>query len=557
MASPNLPLLTQAARVFEQNQPSASELGALVLAVDQNVESLPQAVLQLSVSSNRFLGNTDELTRLFFILFNRPPDLATYSNAMGALETGAATMTDICRMGLQFSTSLLSNSLNLNNHDFVYKLGAQMFPNLNVNIGDVKLTDILDQFTLQLNSSLISREALLSQVVQYDSTVLNYHNYIEISLDYLASTGKAPSQSELAAAQNVPELTLLRQIMTANGQTPYGSNPYFTINASTLSISGSFANTYSIDLNAKTSLLGSNAFYRVFLTKDLGLSESSQVFDNSLFNGIDHIDATGLSTTLKSFSFQASGNNAWVQAPNVVSTLIGGTGDDILVGGSANDTLIGGGGTDTLTGGAGDDTLVAGSGNCTMTGGTGKDTFVMPDKVARLQAPTMTTITDFGNGADTLSMALLAGNSGTAKNATPLVGSSERGSGYVPVATAVDNSVLLVFNTGKWIDETSNNFAERTPQQIANLFTETYTIPANGGTPASTGVRPVTFAKQPTVGVEYFVFVYDPFNGVDLWLVNNLAPLNTVTASECSLIGHLNPYLNLWTTLNTAGSIAL
>ena len=557
MASSNLPLLTQAARVFEQTQPSSAELGALVLAVDQGVESLPQAVLQLSVSSNRFLGNTDELTRLFFVLFNRPPDLATFSNAMGAMETGAANLIDICRMGLQFSTSLLSNSLNLNNHDFVYTLASLMFPNLNGSIGETKLTDILDQFTAQLNSSLISREYLLSQVVQYDDVSLNYHNYIEISLDYLASTGKAPSQAELNAAQNVPELTLLRQIMTANGQTPYGANPYFLIHGGSLSISGNFANTYSFDLSNKTSLLGSSAYYRVFLSKNLGLTESSQVFDSTLITGIDRFDASGLGSSLKSFSFQASNYGVTVQAPNVLSTLKGGIGDDTLMGGSANDTLVGGGGTDVLMGGAGDDILYAGGGSNTLTGGAGKDTFVFPDKVARLQTPTSTVITDFGNGADTLNLALLTGNSGTAKNATPLVGSSERGIGFVPASTAVDNSVLLVFNTGKWIDETSSSFGSRTPEQIASLFTETYSIPGVGGAPPTTGVRPVTFAKPPSVGVEYFVAVYDPFNGVDLWLINNLAPLTSVTASECALIGHLNPYLNLWTTLNTAGSIAL
>ncbi len=359
MASSNLPLLTQAARVFEQTQPSSAELGALVLAVDQGVESLPQAVLQLSVSSNRFLGNTDELTRLFFVLFNRPPDLATFANAMGAMETGTANLIDICRMGLQFSTSLLSNSLNLNNHDFVYTLAGLMFPNLNGSIGETKLTDILDQFTIQLNSSLISREYLLSQVVQYDDVSLNYHNYIEISLDYLASTGKAPSQAELNAAQNVPELTLLRQIMTANGQTPYGANPYFLINGGSLSISGNFANTYSFDLSNKTSLLGSSAYYRVFLSKNLGLTESSQVFDSTLITGIDRFDASGLGSSLKSFSLQASSYGVTVQAPNVLSTLKGGIGDDTLMGGSANDTLVGGGGTDVLMGGAGYDVLYA------------------------------------------------------------------------------------------------------------------------------------------------------------------------------------------------------
>jgi len=558
MASPNLPLLTQAGRVFTQIQPSASELAALVLAVDQGVESLPQAFLQLSISSNRFLGNTDELTRLFFILFNRPPDLATYTSAMSAMETGSATLTDLCKIGLQYSTSLLSNSLNLNNHDFVFKLAGLMFPTVGVSINSVQLVDILNQFVFQLDNSLISREALLSMVAQYDDPRLLYHNYIEISLDYLAATGKAPSQAELNDARNLPELTLLKQIMTSNGLTPYGSNPYFSVYGTYLSISGNFADTFTLNMSNNTSSLGTSGYYRLFLTKDQGVSESSQVFDSSLLINVNHIDASGLGSTVKSFSFQGANTNTWIQAPNVPSTLIGGMGNDTLLGGSGNDTLYSNGGQDTLNGGAGNDTLYAGGGVNNLTGGPGNDTFVLPDKVAWLQSSNKSfVVTDFGNGTDIINLALFAGNSGTPKNVTPLVGSSERGSGYIPVATAVDNSVLLVFNTGKWVDETSPSFSIRTPQQIANLFTETYTIPASGSVPASTGVRPVTFTKPASVGVEYFVFVYDPFSGVDIWLVNNLAPLNTVTANECALIGHLNPYLNLWTSLNTSGAMVL
>ena len=125
-------------------------------------------------------------------------------------------------------------------------------------------------------------------------------------------------------------------------------------------------------------------------------------------------------------------------------------------------------------------------------------------------------------------------------------------------AGAVDNAVFLVYNTGQWVDEGSNvNFGFRTKQQIANLFTTP--------SPVSGITNPVTFTKAPTVGQTYFVFVYDPppnngasaFTGVEIWMINNLAPLAMVDASECTLIGQMTNYGNLWSAINGSGVIAL
>jgi Ca2+-binding RTX toxin-like protein len=54
-----------------------------------------------------------------------------------------------------------------------------------------------------------------------------------------------------------------------------------------------------------------------------------------------------------------------------VSTLIGGTGNDIFTGGSGDDTLTGGEGDDTLEGGAGNDQVFGGAGDDTIIGGSG------------------------------------------------------------------------------------------------------------------------------------------------------------------------------------------
>jgi Ca2+-binding RTX toxin-like protein len=50
-------------------------------------------------------------------------------------------------------------------------------------------------------------------------------------------------------------------------------------------------------------------------------------------------------------------------------------GNQLLIGGPGNDNLIGGGGWDCIVGGAGNDSINAGGGNDVCIGGAGTDTF--------------------------------------------------------------------------------------------------------------------------------------------------------------------------------------
>jgi len=362
----------------------------------------------------------------------------------------------------------------------------------------------------------------------------------------------------MAAAQGVPEHQLLSSIMMSNGIDPYSGNPLFTIAGSKLTLTGNITTSLSIDLSKDTSTLGTNSNYRLFASYDAGVSDNSVLFSPSLLSPIHQIDASGLGTTATSFTFQAGSMGSVVQAPNVVSTLTGGSGSDVLTAGSVKSTLIAGSGNETLIGGIGNDVLYAGTGINTLTGGGGNDTFVFPSSVAVFQNHAMTTITDFGNGVDVLNLGLLAGNTSSTKPATAIVGSSALGTGFVNTAGALNDSVLLVFNTGQWVDNASAGFVQKTPADIANLFQQSYVItPASGSTPAVTGLQPVVFAKPPSVGAVYFVVSYDPFNGADIWYVNNLAPLTTVTPNEITLVGHLNPTGDLWQALNATGAIVL
>ena len=57
-------------------------------------------------------------------------------------------------------------------------------------------------------------------------------------------------------------------------------------------------------------------------------------------------------------------------------TVVGGAGNDSIIGGAVDDSVSGGGGNDTLLGGLGDDTLDGGSGNDSLSGDAGNDIFI-------------------------------------------------------------------------------------------------------------------------------------------------------------------------------------
>ena len=78
-------------------------------------------------------------------------------------------------------------------------------------------------------------------------------------------------------------------------------------------------------------------------------------------------------------------------------TVYGGSGDDVITGGSLIDQLLGGSGSDVLNGGGGNDLLMGGFGADTLTGGSGRDIF----DYVRVQE-TGDTIMDFHQGEDVL-----------------------------------------------------------------------------------------------------------------------------------------------------------
>jgi hypothetical protein len=543
MATTTLSIVTRAARVYLVNQPSSADLALWSGMVDQGLISLTDLIVKISDPVNRGSLESDKLTRMYFLLFDRAPDIASFSWAMTQLEAGKS-LDQLAQIGLSMNGGLLSDQLKIDNSTFVSKLAKQVFINTQMIYG---LSTQLNQFVQMLDSGALTRAKLVALAAGVKSSLTSYNSDVETAEIYLASAGVMASRAELNAAIAMSSSVLISSVLTANGVSPYGVTPYVSIQNSTLFVSGNLTASMSFNLAQKSSDLGGNSYYRVFVSKDAGLTVNSVSFSSSVLDGITSLDGSQLPSTLKGFTVVSNNSGGIIKAPPVASTLTGGSGDDVLMGGIGKDVLTAGAGNDLLQGGDGDDMLTAGSGVDRLVGGAGADTFTFPDKLTFTNAMTKTTITDYGFGKDVLNLGPLFGKKKKNKSVTVVSGSGDRSNGYVDMTAVSDGSVAVVFNTGLWGTSITKDLAPRTSAQIAELFYKT-----SGG-----AETPVVFKTLPTISQSYAVVSYDPLNGADVWLIQNMAPLNTITESEVSLIGHLDLSSsgNLWTMLTSSGSI--
>ena len=543
MAFSSLPIVTRAARVYLVNQPTSSDLALWAGMADQGLISLPSLIQKVADPQSRGSLASDQLARMFFLLFDRAPDYSNFSWAMSQLEKGMA-LSQIAQIGLDLNGGLLSSQLGLDNTKFVNSLASRVFTNPSSVYG---LSAQLSQYVQMLNDGSLTRSQLVSIASGFKSSLTRFNADVDNAEFYLAAIGTMPSRAELDSAATKSPTALLASIFTSSGISPYGDTPYFSVLNSSITVTGNLSTLLNFDLNKKTSDSGGNKFYRVFVSNDGGATVKGVAFSSSVLDGVTSLDASQLLSTLKGFSAIASDSGSVIIAPPVASALTGGAGADTLTGGVGNDVLIAGGGNDLLQGGDGDDTLIAGSGLDTLIGGQGIDTFTLPDQRTIASAQTKTTISDFGTGKDILNLGPLLGNFDKPKSVTPITGSGDRTNGYVDMTAMTDSSVALVFNTGIWGTSITRDLAPRTADQIAQLF---FVSVNNAETP-------IVFKKVATTGQTFSVISYDSVNGADIWLIQNLAPLATITASEISLVGHmdLSSTGNLWTALNTSGSI--
>jgi len=111
---------------------------------------------------------------------------------------------------------------------------------------------------------------------------------------------------------------------------------------------------------------------------------------------------------------------------NTANNVLTGNGAaNTLNGDAGNDTIDAGGGNDILDGGIGADTLTGGAGSDAMTGGLGADVFDFNAIGQSVVGAGRDIITDFVRGTDTINLAGIDANQGTAgNNAFTFIGTS-------------------------------------------------------------------------------------------------------------------------------------
>ena len=143
-------------------------------------------------------------------------------------------------------------------------------------------------------------------------------------------------------------------------------------------------------------------------------SGGSQQYATMWFNGGGNNDKWDDRNATDGHNYIIEFSGEDVQADNSINILSGGTGNDLIYGGSAGDTingdadndrLFGLGGNDTINGGAGVDALYGGDGNDILNGGTGADILYGNGGTDTFDFDTLDaldTIKDFNGGAEIL-----------------------------------------------------------------------------------------------------------------------------------------------------------
>jgi Ca2+-binding RTX toxin-like protein len=111
------------------------------------------------------------------------------------------------------------------------------------------------------------------------------------------------------------------------------------------------------------------------IVKDLRVSKFAN-FENLVYTHATVGSDTPV-VTLAAIAWNHSRRAMTPSTAGQATTLIGGAGNDVLVGAEGDDSMVGGVGNDSLLGGEGDDWLVGGSGIDTLIGGNGDDVYMV------------------------------------------------------------------------------------------------------------------------------------------------------------------------------------
>jgi len=490
-------------KVLTLVQPSESFLTAQALRVDSGTATLGETLKSVYQSPSFGQSPADALARIFFLAYDRAPDASTFAVGMQLMRDGL-TLSDISRFvltlpGLPLSNDGLPSSLAFTLTLVTRALGAGNWLTLASNLA----TD--------LDAGSYSRGQLLAAVAGIQNLPGVPEANVETALMYLAGAGREASSIEMLHASATTAGRIIEALNVA-GLSATGGYAALTLTNEALTLSSELTADLVWDLSKPSFKLGGSSTFKVFYSLDEGLSGSVASFSNSLVGAVTTLDAHEASGKGK-ITFTGSNKVAnYFWAPAAGSTATGGLGQD---------TLIGGDGTDVFTATAGNDVL---------TGGLGDDKFILAASTVYQTGTSMTTITDFGNGKDTLDFSRLLNKTFDVSALAAILASS------TAAVVAANGSVSLVANNGVWVDGVGTSLVARaaTATDVAALF--------GAG---------MVFAA-PTQAGKLVVITADTRNSADVWMVLNSTDVTHVTDGTTGpaevfqvahLVGSWNPTL--------------
>jgi len=268
MATTSSVLLGRAASVYLPGGMSDAEKETLAFRINEGHTTSVEALNSIAMSANRINGEADELARLFFLVFNRPPDLATFQVGISALGQGMS-LGAICNVIINLGASVFGASQT--NLAFVDTLAPQMFTNPSSVVG---LSFVKADLVAQLNNGTLSRVALLEGVSRLSSATIKYEESVEAALAMLVGAGREATSEDLYSLKGQSSMGMMRTALTLGGESPYGTKPYFSISANTLTVSNVLSETLTFNLQLGSVSNADSSAFSLIVSRDGGLTES-------------------------------------------------------------------------------------------------------------------------------------------------------------------------------------------------------------------------------------------------------------------------------------------
>jgi hypothetical protein len=486
--NPNRTAVSRFYEVLTLEQPSTALLDSLVQRVDATTATLGSTLKDIYQSPSVKQGPADDLTRMFFLVFDRAPDALLYGQAMTALRAGA-TLENLAAIALAFPGHSLSNSGFPDNTGFLKALMTRVF-------GASYDTKLYTQLANSLETGELTRAKLLALAAGlHQSLAVASQGDVEKALLFLASGNTEATGVDLDRITAL-DGSIIAALRNA-GLSATGGKTAIAINGDEITLYSDLNAQLTWDLAKGIFKLGATTSFQLFYSPDQGVTGSIARFESDGVRDSHTLDASEATGTGKVvFTGHATEDNVFL-APAAGATASGGNGDDVFVGH------------------LGADVFYATSGNDRFTGGFGDDRFVLTTSNVYTSGDNTVSITDFGNGKDVLDLSRLLNKSVDISTLTAILATD------ITPRVMANGGVVLVENNGAWVNGAGATLSSRpaTATDVAALFGDANPFAA------------------PTKVFKSVIITADTVSSADVWLVLNSTDVTRITDGTATSAG--------------------